>query len=199
MLPDSVRINSLDQLESKSIRLHHQHRSYLAALASAPVGGRTITFPRGDLRSSRRSLPSRWLLDSASALAGRTVHATDFEQLGSDIVDTVGSFASGIRAAGADTSINERDLVALARWVDAGGDPTEHPLAELTGAGLAMQQQRVSDEFTVFDGNLAAVVDPQAFGFGAADDRAMSPSRLETWAECGFRYFLAVRPRPVRA
>ena len=180
ILPEQVRISSLDQLESKSARLHHQHRAFLAALAAAPEGRRTITFPRGSLRSSRHSLPSRWLLDSASKRAGATVHATDFASLGSDVVDTIASFSTGIIQSGMATSLDERDLVVLGQ---EGRDPIGHPLATLAGRGFELQQARASAQFTEFDGNLAAV--DTSLG-----DRPVSPSRLETWAACGLKYFM---------
>lgn len=183
ILPDRVRLCSLDQLEPRIARLHHQHRAFIAALASAPVGARTLLFPRGSLRSSRRALPSRWLLDTASALAGDAVHATDFENLSADapagVVQTIGSFSSGIVGSDAATGVDERDLVAIG--LDA--DIARHPLAELVGSGIEMQRERSSDRFTAYDGNLADV--DVTIG-----DRAMSPSRLESWASCGFRYFL---------
>ena len=183
ILPEQLRLDSLDQLESKSARLHHQHRAFLAALASAPVGQRTITFPRGSLRSSRHSLPSRWLLDSVSALAGRTVHATEFDEiadeLGNDVFQIVASFATGISKSEVSTSIEERDVVDFAAGPCA---PIDHPLASLVGRGLEMQFARRSGEFTEFDGNLASVDT-------ASGDRPVSPSRLETWSSCGLRYF----------
>jgi ATP-dependent helicase/nuclease subunit B len=183
ILPEAVRTNSLDQLESKSARLHHQHRAFLAALASAPKGGRTIMFPRGSLRSSRRTLPSRWLLDTASALASETVHATDFEHLDSSVVETVPSFATGIRTTPMFTSVEERDLAVLGNDTAMGVAPVVHPLADLVGAGLKMQVERASSRFSVYDGNLSAV--DTSLG-----NRPVSPSRLETWAACGYRYFL---------
>ncbi len=190
ILPEAVRVSSLDQLESKSARLHHQHRALLAALAAAPVGRRTITFPRGDLRSNRLSLPSRWLLDTASALAGHTVHATDLGHLGSDVVDAVGSFASGINRSAVATSLNERDLVDVGRFAASGGDVADHPVAALAGAGLEMQRSRASSAFTEFDGNLAAAAKAGQLALPAAREHPLSPSQLEIWAACGFRYFL---------
>lgn len=191
ILPEAVRVSSLDQLESKSARLDHQHRAFLAALGAAPVGRRTLTFPRGDLRSNRRALPSRWLLDTASALAGHPVHATDFDQLGPDVVDTVGSFASGIGRSAVATSLHERDLVDVARFTAAGGDAVDHPVGALAGAGLEMQRHRASSAFTEFDGNLSAAATAGDIGLPHAGDRPLSPSRLEMWAACGFRYFLS--------
>ncbi|MFK7918169.1 MAG: PD-(D/E)XK nuclease family protein [Ilumatobacter sp.] len=180
ILPEQVRDNSLHQLESKSARLHHQHRAFLAALASAPQGYRFITFPRGSLRSSRHSLPSRWLLESASSLAGRAVHSTDFAALDRPIVETIGSFASGIAASAESTSIDERDLVEFGRFAGAAAG---RPLAGLVGRGLELQTARASDHFSEFDGNLAGV--DTTLG-----EHPVSPSRLEAWASCGLRYFM---------
>ncbi len=187
ILPDAVRLRSLDQLESRAARLHHQHRAFLAVLAAAPPEHRLLTFPRGDLRSNRRALPSRWLLDTASALAGRRVHATDFDELDTDVLAHVGSFASGIRE-GAVGSLSERDLVALG--ADSSVLPIDHELASLVGNGIAAQVKRASSEFTEFDGNLGAQVGVDQFALPVVGDRPLSPSRLETWASCGFRYFL---------
>ena len=209
-LPDDVRIASIDQLETKAMRLQHQHRAFLAALAAAPAGAATLTFPRGSLRSSRRSLPSRWLLESASALAGRTVYATDFELLDSAaldsaaldsaaldsaaldsaalnraVVDTVGSHASGIQRPGEPASEHDRELGVIANFVADAGRANDHPLTLDVRSGLELQLARASQNFTVFDGNLAGNEVPKT------DSRSMSPSRLETWAACGFRYFLA--------
>ena len=190
ILPEAVRNNSLDQLESKAARLHHQHRALLSVLSAAPAGCRTITFPRGDLRSGRHALPSRWLLDTASQLAEVKVHATDFHELGTDVVTHVGSFASGVRSSDIHVTAELRDLDALGNAVEAGGEAVNHGLAELVGNGLRTQQARSSADFTEFDGNLAAQIGAARFPLPSIGDRALSPSRLESWASCGFRYFL---------
>ena len=183
VLPEQVRIHSLDQLESNGDRLRHQHRAFLAAVGSAPAGMRTIMFPRGSLRSNRRALPSRWLLDTASALNGSVVHATEFERLSDDVIEVVQSFAAGVAASRMPTSVDERDVVAMQSAVRAGAVPHEHPLAALTAGGMRMQRERASARFSEFDGNLSGANT-------RLDDRPVSPSRLETWAACGFRYFL---------
>src|SRR5688572_31828654 len=46
-----------------------QHLAYLGALASARTE-RVLLAPRADLSRNREHLPSRWLLATASALAG---------------------------------------------------------------------------------------------------------------------------------
>ena len=134
-------------------------------------------------------MPSRWLLDTATALAGHQVHATDFGELDERILTHVGSFASGIRR-GTAGSLGERDLVAFEHDVVEGVDPVDHDLAQLVGQGIAAQVKRASSDFTEFDGNLGALVGADRFALPGVGDRALSPSRLEAWASCGFRYFL---------
>ncbi len=195
ILPDRVRMLALDQLELKTARIHQQHREFLAALAAAPQGARTLVFPRGDLRSSRHALPSRWLLDTASSLSGRLIHSTDFSQVGQDDgVTVVPSYATGIRQLEPTTSA-DRDLQIVANAVEfansqddnneRGNRPITHPLAHRVRSGLQMQFDRASVNLTQFDGNLAGQVIP------GTDKRPLSPSRLEAWATCGFKYFLA--------
>ncbi len=190
VLPEVVRTHSLDQLESKAARLDHQHRAFLAVLASAPAGRRTLMFPRGDLRSSRRNLPSRWLLDTASHLSGAKVHATDFAELGQHVVTHIDSYAAAVRRSDVAASVDQRDLAALGEAVDLGHSATDHDLAVLVGNGLVAQRLRASADFTEYDGNLGAQVGADRFPLPGIGDRALSPSRLESWANCGFRYFL---------
>lgn len=191
ILPEAVRQASLDQLESKAARIHHQHRAFLAVLAAAPAEHRTITFPRGDLRSSRHTLPSRWLLDTATRLAGHDVHATDFSELGPDAVTLVGSFASGVATSVPAASVTTRDLAAMGVAVADGNiTAAEHELAALVGNGLRAQAARNSAAFTEFDGNLGSRVGAEVAPLPGVGERPLSPSRLQTWASCGFRYFL---------
>jgi ATP-dependent helicase/nuclease subunit B len=167
----------------RATRLDDQHRVFLAALAAAPPGARTLTFARGDLRGNRRALPSRWLLDIASVVEGRVVHATDFADLGEPTVEVVPSFATAIHGP-VHASLEERDLAELASFVAQGGEARVHPLARLVDRGFELQAARRSSAFTEWDGNLAGQPIP------SATERSLSPTRLERWATCGFRYFL---------
>lgn len=188
LLPDRVRKLALDQIELKLDRLHHQHREFLAALGSAPAGSRILTFPRGDLRSSRTRLPSRWLLDTATALAGEDVRSTGFAEVAdSDDVPeiaVVSSHATGVRKLRA-AMAEDRDMAEIAEHIGAGGQARDHPLSTSVGLGLEMQQARRSDSFTAFDGNLAGQPIP------GMDTKPASASRWETWAGCGFKFYLA--------
>jgi hypothetical protein len=192
MLPDVARALAPGELEPRAARLDEQHRSFLAALASAPAGARHLTFARGDLRGGRHALPSRWLLDSASALAGHTVHATDFGEIDAPVVDVVPSYASGLAHTAVHASADERDLAVVERWQRAGHAVIDHPvIRSVVGGeerwvarGLEAQSARRSEHFTEWDGNLAGQPVP------SAAERSLSPSRLESWATCGYRYFL---------
>lgn len=191
LLPDEDRrLVAADELTRSEDRLADQHRDFLAALAAAAdPTHRVLVHPRGDLRAGRTRLPSRWLLESASALAGRPVRSSQFADLGVPVVDFVASFARGMVDSPFKTSLNERDLAALFAHVEVGGDVIAHPVARGDGdiaAGLACRRGRSSARFTEWDGNLAGhpVASP-------ATGVVMSASRLQKWAECPFAYFLS--------
>ncbi len=185
VLPDRARERANGELELRAGQLGEQHRQFLAAVSSAPPGRRTLLFARGDLRSSRESLPSRWLLDSATALAGHPVRATDFAELSAPVVEVVPSHRAGLRSAVAHASVNERDLAAVELHVGIGGDAADHPAAASARRGIEASRARRSSAFTEWDGNLAG------HKIGNTADRPLSPTRLQTWAACGYRYFLA--------
>lgn len=187
LLPESARALAAEgELTPRSARLDEMHRAFLAALAAAPAGRRHLTFPRGDLRSGRHRLPSRWLLQTATALAGHTVYSTDFASLGAPVVEVVASHRAGITGTGPRASLLERDLAALSAWVGSGGDPGGHPLGVTAGAAFECTAARWSERFTRWDGNLAGAPVPSPAG-----GEVLSATRLETWAACGFRYFLS--------
>jgi len=189
VLPDSARALANGELELRAGQLGEQHRQFLSALSAAPVGRRVLTMPRGDLRNSRESLASRWLLDTASALAERPIRATDFAELaagdGDGVVDNVASFRAGLASARHHASLVERDLASVADHVSLGGDAADHPAALDARRGIAASRARRSSDFTEWDGNLAG------HEIGSTNDRPLSPTRLQTWASCGYRYFLA--------
>lgn len=184
LLPDTARRATRGDLPERLGQLDEQHRLFLAALAAAPQERRWLFLPRGDLRSSRQRRPSRWLLPSASHLAGRTVYATDFANDHPDGVHEVASHAQALLDASHHTSADERDLAAVYRYARASGDAAEHPAASAQACGIQAQRDRASSRFTEYDGNLAGQQMPSA-------SEPLSASRLETWSACGFRYFLA--------
>ena len=184
MLPDQVRELAGGELALRADRLHDQHRQFLAALATAPPHRRTVAAPRGSLRASRGPLPSRWLLDSASAIEGAPVYATDYVERTDLHATVVPSHAAGVLTAPVAASLAEHDIRALAQHLGHRGSAATHPAGRLVERGLAAQAARRSPDFTEWDGNLAGESIP------STGDRPLSPTRLQTWAACGFRYYL---------
>ncbi|HUP85792.1 MAG TPA: PD-(D/E)XK nuclease family protein [Acidimicrobiales bacterium] len=183
MLPDGDRVLAeLGELETSDDQLRTQQRAYLAALA-AGRSVRVLLWPRGNLRGRRARLASRWLLDSASALAGRRIYSSDVAALPDDVLHVVASYADGVATAATHGSVEDRDVAMLL----ASPDPLGHPLATRDlGRGFEARSARAGSAFTRWDGNLAGHVMPSP-----ATGTPMSASRLEMWAGCPFEYFLS--------
>ena len=186
LLPDADRLLATgSELLTRQQRLGDLHRSYLSALASA--SRRTLLLPRGDLRDRRERLASRWLLDSLAARVGRKVFSSDVDDVAAGALEVVASYAHGIGGAAVHGSLTDRDVGALLHHVGREGDPHAHPLATGDlGRGFRCNRSRQSAAFTEWDGNLAGQVLPSP-----AAGHPISSSRLETWASCPFRYFMA--------
>lgn len=185
LLPDDERSRAAD-LPLRTDRHGEARRDYLAALASAPE--RVLVFPRADLRGQRGKLPARWLLESASHLEGRALFSTDLEQLARPWYAPVPSFQGSLTADGPRASSQEFDLASLLRWTATGHPVRGHYLAPADaalGRGLEAEQARQSDELTRWDGCIDG-------GLAAAPsaEQPVSPTALQNWAACPFRYFL---------
>jgi RecB family exonuclease len=139
------------------------------------------TFPRGDPRTGRPLVPSRWLAD----LVG---------------VDTrwssVDSFAAGLAQAEPALSAREFALGRLDRWISGGGDPTGGASGtdDRLRRGFEAVAGRSRARFTRFDGYVGrgrlTAFDPGT---------PVSATRFETYAKCPRRFLfdrvLRVSPR----
>lgn len=187
MIPNRLRELTDGQLPVLSTALADQHRALLAALAAAPASGRYLSRPRGELRSSHRTIASRWLVDSVRALSGTEVTASKVDDLatsGTPGLVLVPSHRAGVLHDDVPVSDVERELRVAQAVIEAGGDLQTHWVAERVSRGLLAQTARRSSAFTEWDGNLAGEHIPLR-------DGAISASRLESWASCGFRYLLS--------
>src|SRR5690606_28310687 len=80
ILTGPERARAGNTLKPVALRPIEQRRAYLAALHAAPH--RIVSYCRGDLRSQRATQPSRWLLESARALAGeKQIYATELGKM----------------------------------------------------------------------------------------------------------------------
>ena len=166
--------------------------AYLSAISSAPR--RVLSFPVADSSARREAHPSRWLLEQASALAGQPVHSRTLSSYASQPWLTVNVSGRHAIATAADDSLADTldyNLHRLLSWNAAGKWPTEHPLAAAGNLARAnrTRSRRNSNALTEYDGNLSGVAENARFGRSLTSS-PISPTRLENWAACPFRYFL---------
>ncbi|GLZ51350.1 PD-(D/E)XK nuclease family protein [Actinomycetospora sp. NBRC 106378] len=176
LLPDRARERTNGALPTTRERTARQHRHVLAALAAAPREGRTMSFPRGDLRRGGERVPSRWLLPTLRVLGrDRGLQATKWREIGRRL-ESSSSYPAALLAAHTPASAQEwRQVAAVAGTLE--GDET-------IARAHRLRRGRASDQFTLYDGNLVGedVPDP------TASDR-LSPTALEEWVRCPHAYF----------
>ncbi len=181
LLPDRERKALGDDLTLMSDRMAEQHRNLLTALASTEIS--TLVYSRGDSRRASEQHASRWLLDSATQLAGRLVDSTNLENLADDEAATwfehVPSLAGRVLHAEFPATDQEFHLQALAQTAESDDRPVGDAVLS---RGADLVQSRASEKFTRFDGNLADV------DIAGLMDEVVSPTSLETWADCPMRY-----------
>lgn len=189
LLPDAERHAAGDGLPARATtRDDEELRDYLTALAAAPQ--RVLTFPRADPRAQRKRLPARLLLATAARLEGAgAVGAEELLRLGSrPWLTVIPSFEGGLARADEAGSCSERDLRALADWRGDGHPTSAHPLVASTpelAAGFALTAARASRRLGPFDGLVGT--GPELM---PSPPGAVSPTALQEWAECPFRYLL---------
>ncbi|HVJ96763.1 MAG TPA: PD-(D/E)XK nuclease family protein, partial [Acidimicrobiia bacterium] len=170
LLADRDRAVLDGALRLRSERVDDDHRMFLAALAST-AGDRFCSYPRGDLRRSTEHVPSRFLTPTIDAL-------------GVDAVVSVASHAQGLAQTAFPAT--EHELAVRAALGDAAWVRDLAAVAQ----GVDLVEARSSSAFTRFDGSLGHLGDRLARISPAASDRAISPTRLETWANCPHAYFM---------
>ncbi len=176
------------ELRTREHRRAQQRREYLAALAAASRH-RILSCARGDLRSARERLPSRYLLETASARRGERVFASTFADLDAATgVDIVPSFAAGLARCDGAGSLADRDLGVLALAAES-MDVVDHELVRSTpiAAGIEAVRGRASDALTRWDGNVGSVAE---FVPSPGNGEIVSATRLQDWCTCPFKYFL---------
>lgn len=187
LVPDREREASGATIPLRGGRVAEARRDYLAALAAAPE--RVLLFPRADVRGQRGKLPSRWLLETASALEDRPLFSADLEALPArPWLTSVPSFEAALARAADPASEQEYDLRSLLLWRRAGREVHAHYLVGARPAlrnGLGCQAERASAAFSRCDGRVAEAKTVRSGGV-----RSVSPTSLQVWAECPFAYFL---------
>jgi ATP-dependent helicase/nuclease subunit B len=187
LLPDREREAAGEAMSLRAGRATEYRRDYLAALASAPE--RVLLYPRADLRGQRGQLPSTWLLDEGSRLEGKALYSSDFDPPPSrEWLTVVPSFQAALAGSGEPASEQEYDLRSLLRFGGPASSITNHYLVEETPAlknGITADFGRQSARLTRWDGAVQSLEMP-----APSQERPASPTALQNWAACPFRYFL---------
>ena len=173
-------------------RVAAERFDYLSVLASSSRC--TLSYPVADGGSQRQAYPSRWFLEQASLLEGRRIYAGDLPSLEDRPWLTVDQSGRQAFARTSDTALadlHDYNLSRLLRWRQQDRRLWQHPLARQGSLVRAVQlgRSRYLRRWTEFDGNLTGVAAEANFGTNL-ERGAMSPTRLESWAACPFRYFL---------
>ena len=187
--PDWLAAGGQDR---RHLRMAEERYEYLAAIASA--SRRTLSYPVADAASQRQAYPSRWFLEQASALAGRPVRSGDLASLGDHDWFTVDdSSERALVNAQATAAADERDyrLQRLLEWRHDGRNLRDHPYARKDPLERAFRlaRRRAMRQLTEFDGNLSGIEADHRFTIGPGGS-PISPTALESWATCPYRYFL---------
>ena len=173
-------------------RMTEERYNYLSALATSPR--RTLSYPVAESASRRAAHPSRWFLEQASALADGQVHSGDLpsltEQPWLSVTKSTEDALGGLTDASLADLLDYR-LDRLVRWKNDGHPVAVHPLAagECLARAVSMGRERRSRRFTQYDGNLVLAAAGSRFD-QLPERQPISPTRLEAWATCPFRYFL---------
>jgi RecB family exonuclease len=199
-LPPPVRIDALlpdDEREGLGLppfveAAAEDHRRYLAALASAPH--RTLLFAHADLRAGRPQQPSRWLLESATQLAGEPVTGASLaSHEDAPWLTLLPSFPSALTGHREPASPQELDLRLL---LEGPSQRLANPLLALpefktvvrgieAAHARAVRTRGPSPGLSRWEAAVGSIASP------ASESAApVSPTALERMATCPFSYFL---------
>lgn len=178
LLPDATRVGV--GLPRVAARLDRERTAFLAATTAA-TDSLTVAYARSDPRAAQALQPSPWI----ATVVSEPLHE-------------IPSFTGAVATASTPASVADLARQELLRWRLAGADPLTHPTF-VTGElrrGFGAIAARASSDLTAYDGHIEVGTDPAHDPLG--DDRPQSATKLEQFATCPFRFFLAsvLRLRP---
>lgn len=197
---------SPDPLDRVNRQRGKDRQDFLVALAAGDAGVVTLSVPDSD--GARAAFPSRWLLEIASSLAGEELDTERIARLSPadhPWLHVIRSAQDGVQRAVIRADLEDRRLHDAARWRTQKRLLAQHPLARRAdlplGRALQLAEARQSRQLTEFDGNLSALAQTSRRLTGLLDGHGIvSASAVQSWATCGFRYFLerivGVEPTP---
>ncbi|MCX5992964.1 MAG: PD-(D/E)XK nuclease family protein, partial [Chloroflexi bacterium] len=195
LLPDSARrsLGTTVHLPLRTERKLEERRLYLAAMASGRR--RCLSCARTTGTGGSRQYPSPWFMAAASQSHGNLLSTADVEKLGgADWLTVLASSQQALKLAGGAGYADPADYetASLSRWRENGQPISGHFLdAEGTSGRrvLDMENSREDSAFSIWDGNLSTPAG-RSGRLEVKEGTIFSASRLQTWAQCPFKYFL---------
>jgi len=183
-----------------------ERRLFRAALASGQK--RTLSYPRSEGDGKRQGYPSPWLMSEAEILHGKCqhietsgsgahipIHSVELEGMAAEEwLSVIHSIHNSVLSLGGlvAADIHDYDIHSLAKWHYLGYRFDRHFLMAAGSIGhRALRTERASRStaFTAWDGNVTSLAG-RSRRLGVPGESAHSPTRLEMWAKCPFRYYL---------
>ncbi len=184
LLDDADRAAAHEGVPLQRDRAVRERADHLHVMGAART--RVLSFPRADVREERVYRAAPLLLEAATALAGEPVGAEALLDLAAPWCTHVASFSASLHDGAEGAPLAE----ALVRCVDARRhahlDAASHPALRarpVTTRGFAMVAARAADVHGEYDGAIGPLA-------GLRPRGSLSATALESWATCGFAYFL---------
>jgi RecB family exonuclease len=135
-------------------------------------------------------LPSVFFRLAASALEGRRLTVEDIDRLPAEALRRLSAGALGASDPSRALTVAERDIALLETTPDL-GRAVLHRLSPMAARADALRRARWgSTTLTAYDGQVASDEARAALEKWLQESRPFSPSALETYAACPFRFFL---------
>jgi ATP-dependent helicase/nuclease subunit B len=208
IIPDQLReeLGDNSPLALRDQRRIDERRLFRAALASGQK--RILSYPHSDGDGKRQCYPSPWLMSEAEILHSKykQIEASESEaytpircvelegMAAEEWISVIHSIHGSVLSLGGlvAADIHDYDIHSLAKWHDSGYRVDRHFLMrERSIAHRALMTERASRStaFTAWDGNVTSLAG-RSRRLGMPGKTAHSPTRLELWAKCPFRYYL---------
>ncbi len=171
-------------IEDASARVERAGEAADRAVASAGAGALTWSAPAYESGGTREYFPSPLMAQAYSQVSGRETTASELRR-GLAQSDAVQRAPSPLAVALRGPVLSTGEL-ALRRAVALAQDRRSVPPDHTRFRALESLRARRSGDLTEWDGNLAALDDPNWLQLQGA----VSPTSLEVYAKCGFQYFL---------
>ena len=194
LLPDAVK-SKLDPagvvMPDRLRRAGLERRTFLVARGTAST--QYLYWPRGEAGARRGSGPARWFLEAARDVSGDPSLQPDDLHMNSpeNPVVILPDEAPANEAISVPGDRHEYTLKSADAWRSAARPRGDHFLASdpeyPVRRALDFEDARQTSEWTVFDGNLTST--------RRSPLPKVSASRLESWADCPYKYFLAYKAK----